>query len=46
VVDEEKTSYYVRYGELHALEIRQIQLLKQEVKNLKAEIEELKSKQS
>jgi hypothetical protein len=45
VVDEEKTSYYVRYGELHALEVRQIQLLKQEVKELKAEIEELKSKQ-
>ena len=46
VVDEEKTSYYVRYGELHALEVRQIQLLKQEVKKLKAEIEELKSKQT
>ena len=44
VTDEEKTTYRIRYAELHALEVRQIQLLKQEVKELKAEIQELKSK--
>lgn len=43
VIDEEKTTYRLRYDELHALEVRQIQLLKQEVKELKAEIEELKN---
>lgn len=42
VIDEEKTNYYIRYEQLHALEVRQIQLLKQEVKELKAEIAELK----
>jgi hypothetical protein len=44
VVDEEKATYYIRPEQLHALEVRQIQLLKQEVKELKAEIQELKSK--
>ena len=43
VTDEEKTTYRLRYDELHALEVRQIQLLKQEVKELKAQIEELKN---
>ena len=42
ITDEEKTTYYIRPEQLHALEVRQIQLLKQEVKELKAEIEELK----
>ena len=42
VIDEEKTTYRLRYDEFHALEVRQIQLLKQEVKELKAQIEELK----
>jgi hypothetical protein len=46
VTDEEKTTYRIRYAELHALEVRQIQLLKQEVKELKAELEVLKSKQT
>ena len=42
VIDEEKTQYYVRYGELHALEVRQIQLLKAQVKQQAEEIAELK----
>lgn len=46
VVDEAETTYRIRYPQLHALEIRQIQLLKHEIKRLKAEIEELKSKKS
>ena len=44
VIDEETATYYIRYPQLHALEIRQIQLLKQEVKELKATLVELKSK--
>lgn len=42
VIDEEKTNYYIRYEQLHALEVRQIQLLKQEIKELRAEVAELK----
>lgn len=42
VTNEEDTVYRLRYSQLHALEVRQIQLLKQEIKELKAEIEELK----
>lgn len=44
IEDKTKITYGLRYSQLHALEVRQIQLLKQEVKELKAEIEELKSK--
>lgn len=40
ITDEENTEYSIRYHELHALEIRQIQMLKQRV----AELEELVNK--
>ena len=41
VTDEEKTTYRLRYDEFHALEVRQIQLLKEQVKQQEARITEL-----
>ena len=41
VTDEEKTIYRLRYDELHALEVRQIQLLKTKVKQQETTIIEL-----
>ena len=41
VTNEENTSYYIRPNELHALEVRQIQLLKEQVKQQEARITEL-----
>lgn len=42
VIDEAKAYYYIRPGQLHALEVRQIQLLKAQVKQQAEEIAELK----
>jgi len=44
IKDEDKIEYGIRYGELHALEIRQIQMLKQEIAELKAALAELQNK--
>ena len=41
VIDEEKAFYYIRPDQLHALEVRQIQLLKAQVKQQEATITEL-----
>lgn len=43
VIDEENTQYYIRPEQLHALEVRQIQLLKEQVKQQEARITELES---
>jgi hypothetical protein len=42
VIDEETARYYINPNELHALEVRQIQLLKAQVKQQAEEIAELK----
>jgi hypothetical protein len=42
VIDEENAHYYINPNELHALEVRQIQLLKAQVKQQAKEIAELK----
>lgn len=44
ILNENSTTYGIRYSELHALEVHEIQKLKQQVKDLQAEIQELKNK--
>ena len=44
IEDRTKITYGLRYSQLHALEVRQIQLLKQRVAELEAKLEELKLK--
>ena len=41
ITNYDETSYGIAYAELHALEVRQIQLLKQRVKELEEKVEQL-----
>lgn len=44
VIEYDKTAYHISYNDLHALEVRQIQLLKARVKELEEKIEKLTTK--